>query len=265
VTSFTDATAVHPVDGGARVDVDERYTVGRHPNGGYLLAALARAVLTQSPHPHPVAVTAHFLRPPACASADVRLMTLRSGRTTATHRATLEQDGQLLLDAVVTTSTLAGSSDPSWAGDVAAPDLPPVERCVAAVADLPTGRVPLLDEVDLRLDPACLGWVTGQRSGQPEMRSWLRMRDGDEPDPLIALLAVDALPPTVWHLSAPGWAPTVELTWHLRALPASGWLQVRTHSTLVQDGWYDEEGAVWDARGRLVAQSRQLARMTEAR
>jgi acyl-CoA thioesterase len=265
VTSFSDATAAHPVDGGARVDVDERYTVGRHPNGGYLLAAMARAVLTASPHPHPVAVSAHFLRPPTCAPAVVRLTELRTGRTTATHRAALEQDGQLLLDAVVTTSTLAASSDPSWAADGGAPGLPPVEECVAAVADLPAGRVPILDEVELRLDPACLGWVTGQRPGQPEMRSWLRLREGDEPDPLVALLAVDALPPTVWQLSAPGWAPTVELTWHLRALPASGWLQVRTRSTLVQDGWYDEEGAVWDARGRLVAQSRQLARMTEAR
>ena len=36
---------------------------------------------------------------------------------------------------------------------------------------------------------------------------------------------------------------------------------MRTRAQLVADGWFDEDVAVWDSTGRLVAQARQLARV----
>jgi hypothetical protein len=39
-----------------------------------------------------------------------------------------------------------------------------------------------------------------------------------------------------------------------------GWLEVHGSGRLVSDGWFDEEVEIWDSAGRLVAQSRQLAR-----
>ena len=74
-------------------------------------------------------------------------------------------------------------------------------------------------------------------------------------------MAVDALPPVVFNLGARGWAPTVELTWYMRAVPVPGDLRVATASQDVGGGWFDEESVVWDAAGRLVAQSRQIARL----
>ena len=131
-----------------------------------------------------------------------------------------------------------------------------------AVPDLPGGiHVGLLDHLDLRLDPATVGWFAGHPAGQLEMRGWLRLRDGTQPDPLVLALAVDALPPTVFGLGRLGWAPTIELTFLLRALPAPGWLSVHLRGRLVQDGWFDEEAEVYDSVGRLAAQSRQLARV----
>ena len=122
--------------------------------------------------------------------------------------------------------------------------------------DLPGGiHVGLLDHLDLRLDPATVGWFAGHPAGQLEMRGWLRLRDGTQPDPLVLALAVDALPPTVFGLGRLGWAPTIELTFLLRALPARGWLSVRLRGRLVQDGWFDEEAEVYDSVGRLVARS----------
>ncbi len=70
-----------------------------------------------------------------------------------------------------------------------------------------------------------------------------------------------ALPPVVFGLGAFGWAPTVELTWHMRAVPAPGLLRVAARCRHVSGGWFDEEAEVWDSAGRLVAQSRQLARV----
>ena len=62
------------------------------------------------------------------------------------------------------------------------------------------------------------------------------MADGREPDPLMLLLAVDTLPPVSFDLGLPGWAPTLELTAHVRARPAPGWLRVRTSTRNLAGG-----------------------------
>ncbi len=77
----------------------------------------------------------------------------------------------------------------------------------------------------------------------------------------MVLFALDALPPVTFDLGLPGWAPTVELTAHVRGDPAPGWLLVRHETRHVAGGHFEEDAAVWDATGRLVAQSRQLARI----
>jgi hypothetical protein len=64
----------------------------------------------------------------------------------------------------------------------------------------------------------------------------------------------------VLNLGPSGWSPTVELTWQMRAVPAPGWLALHASGRLVSDGWFDEEVEVWDSAGKLVAQSRQIAR-----
>jgi hypothetical protein len=97
------------------------------------------------------------------------------------------------------------------------------------------------------------------------MRGYFRLRDDRDPDALVLALAADGLPPVVFGLGATGWAPTVELTWHMRAIPAKGPLAVATRARHVSGGWFDEEAEVWDSAGRLVAQSRQLARVGRGR
>jgi hypothetical protein len=73
-------------------------------------------------------------------------------------------------------------------------------------------------------------------------------------------MVVDALPPVTFDLGMPGWAPTLELTAHVRARPAPGWLKVRHATRNLAGGMFEEDCEVWDSTGRLVAQSRQLAR-----
>jgi hypothetical protein len=111
------------------------------------------------------------------------------------------------------------------------------------------------------LDPATTGWRNGEPSGVPEMFGYVSLREPREPDALMLAVAVDALPPVVFGLGATGWSPTVELTWHMRGVPEAGPLAVATRCRHVSGGWFDEEAEVWDAGGRLVAQSRQLARV----
>jgi hypothetical protein len=167
----------------------------------------------------------------------------------------------------VTTATL-GDDDPEYSSPM--PDVVPPERCLGpdsftTLGGRPTLEVGLRKRVETRLDPTTAGWVTGRPSGEPLMRGWVRLADGREPDPFALILFADVLPPTSWSLGAFGWAPTVQLQVLVRALPAPGWCLVEARAGEVAGGWLDEDYRVWDATGRLVAQSRQLARAPRPR
>jgi Thioesterase-like superfamily len=245
-------------------------------NGGALLATVLRAVLSESPHPHPVAASAHFLRVPQFAPAQVQVDWLKQGGTAATARAALVQGGKIILDTTVTTGTVLAGSAAAEAADSAGldwtgppPGFPDIAECVdlgrwpGTVAQ--DGTAGYAAQVEVLMDPATTGWRHGEPSGLPEMRGYFRLRDDREPDALVLALAVDGLPPAVFGLGATGWAPTVELTWHMRAVPSPGPLAVATRSRHVGGGWFDEEAEVWDSSARLVAQSRQLARVGRGR
>jgi acyl-coenzyme A thioesterase PaaI-like protein len=292
VTVFDEATAVRRTAAGHyEVRPDERFALlppgGQAPpavNGGVLIATMLRCVLDSSPHPHPVATSAHFLRVPQTAPARVEVTWLKEGRTAATARASLIQDGKTAVEMTLTTGTVPGPAGPvpgarsadgngmagggravslSWTG--APPVLPPIEDCVdlgpwpGAVG--PDGTTGYAGQVEMRLDPATTGWRYGKPAGIPEMRGYFRLRDDRDPDAYLLALAVDGMPPVVFGLGASGWAPTVELTWHMRAVPVPGVLRVAARCRHVSGGWFDEEAEVWDAAGRLVAQSRQIARV----
>jgi acyl-coenzyme A thioesterase PaaI-like protein len=270
VTAFDEATAVTKVaDGCYHMCPDQRFalvagdgTAGA-VNGGVLLAAMLRAVLDCSPHPYPVVTSAHFLRVAAPRPAQVRVAWLKRGKTAATARATLIQDGSAVLETTVTTGGLdgpAGGDDLAWSA--APPVLPPIGDCLALARP---GHPGFAGQVDLRLDPATAGWLRGRPAGTPQMRGYFSLREDRPPDACLLALAVDALPPVIFGLTRVGWSPTVELTWHMRAVPAPGPLRVVTRCRRVGGGWFDEEAEVWDEAGQLAAQSRQIARVGRGR
>ena len=123
---------------------------------------------------------------------------------------------------------------------------------------------PLLERFGTRIDPAYVGWAVGKPSGSGIIQGWFKLADDRPLDPIALLMVVDALPPVTFDLGLPGWAPTLELTAHVRARPAPGWLKVRHATRNLAGGMFEEDCEVWDSTGRLVAQSRQLARQPRA-
>jgi Thioesterase-like superfamily len=242
------------------IELDPTWAVGDRPHGGYLLRLLAAAAVDES-HPHPFAVSAHYLASPTGGPADVTVERLRTGRRVTSSRVRLEQDGVHRVEVLVTAGRHEAAPEPYWtAPGSAPPELPAWADCPRAPAVRADG-VPIgfLDHVDMRLDPATAGYASGSPSGAGVVRGWLGRADGADVTALDLLVLADALPPVTFDLGMYGWVPTVELTVLVRGLPAPGPLRAEQRSSLLADGWLDEDCLLWDSTGRLVAQARQLA------
>jgi acyl-coenzyme A thioesterase PaaI-like protein len=266
ISDFDRSTAVVSTGGGAlTADLDPGWEVGGGIlNGGYLLTVAARATVAESPHPHPVALSASYLRAGRAGPATLQVTPLTTGRTLAHSTVLLSDDGGPLIAVQATTGTLVGD-EPSYRTPVTEmPAATPVEDCIdVSSSAIEAGGLfgpGLLSRLETRLDPLTSGWATGRPSGEAVMRAWVRLADGREPDPLSLVALADCLPPTIWGTGTLGWAPTVQLQVLVRAVPAAGWCLVESRAGEIVGGWIDEDYRIWDAAGRLVAQSRQVAR-----
>lgn len=276
-SEFDAGSAVSARDGEEGVydaELGEGWRIGGGVNGGVLLAIAGRALAAEfgtaggdrPSHPDPLAISAYYLTPGVPGPATVRTSVVRRGRAVSTGQVSLFQDdgrgGEVERVRFLATYGDLASVDGDLTTSAQPPDLPPPDRCVSAAQAPPDflKHASLLQRLDMRLDPATTGWAMGQPSGNGVIRGWLRMADGREPDPLMLLLAVDALPPVAFELGLPGWTPTLELTAHVRARPAPGWLRVNLTNRTLAGGFLEEDAEVWDSEGRLVALSRQLAR-----
>ena len=223
-------------------------------NGGYLLAVCTRTLGAAMPFPDPVVISGFYLRPGNVGPATVSAEVLRAGRTTAFGQAALAQGGREIVRATAAFSTLGSPDAPVYVGSKP-PHLPPPEECVTPDLSL-IGEVSIAQQVEYRA-AALPGWLTGSPDGEPLAAFWMRFRDGREPDMWSLPLFVDAAPPAVMELGV--LSPTVELTVHVRARPAPGWLACRVSTQFVSGGYHEEDFEIWDSAGTLVAQSRQLA------
>ncbi len=266
-------------DGRYGAQLSPGWTVGPAINGGYLLAIIGTAVAAElesvapgKGHRDPFSVSAHFLSASVPGPAYVETTVIRSGGRFSTVEATLVQDvhGTRVprIAAHATYGDLDRAHDAKSDAEAAAlglalppPVLPPVEECVLS-SDAPpevTEIAPLLQRFGTRFDPASAMWAVGKPSGKGLIQGWFKLADDRPLDPISLLMVVDALPPVTFDLGMFGWAPTLELTAHVRARPAPGWVIVRHQTRTVAGGLFEEDCDVWDTTGRLVAQSRQLA------
>ena len=256
---FATATAVRPAAAGQwSASIHPGWDIAGSANGGYLLAVATRALAGATGRPDPVTVTAHYLSPGQPGSVRITTQILKEGKRFATASATMFSGSRPLLAVLGTLGDLSQAQGPELV-EGAPPELPPPEQCVR-LHPTDTFSPPFMGRVDLRLHPDDAVFATGRRSGRPLMRGWFRLPDAERVDSLALLCAVDAFPPTAFNARLPvAWTPTVELTAHIRANPAPGWLRCRFSTRFVTAGFLEEDGEVWDSTGRLAGQSRQLA------
>jgi len=261
MASFSTVSAVTPTgEGRFAADIHPAWTIAGKPNGGYLLGLLGRAAASVTPHPDPIAASAHYLRAPDPGPASISVEVLRAGRGASQVRARLLQDEAPCIEALVTLSSLDSEATPFWAAGAPSPGTEDRDDCVRLPETNPAGRpVPIMGQVDLRIERSTLGFAQGKPSGTGELRGWLALADDEPFDPVSLLYAVDAFPPATFEIEMTGWVPTLELTVYVRALPAPGPLRILQRASLIDAQRVDEACWVWDSTGRVVAHGTQLA------
>ena len=260
---FDTDTLVTPLgDGRYSATLSDRWNaLGGAPNGGYSLAMTVSALahlMRPLGLPDPLTVSTFFLRRAATGAAELRASIARVGKRTATADAQLWQGGDEIVRTTATFADLAQARGRTLAL-TAPPVLPPPEDCLELTGGRRLPGVTIVDRVEIRC-PERPGWTQGKPSGNPSALFWMRFTDGRDADTRALPSLVDACAPVVMELGART-SSTIELTTHVRARPAPGWLACRVVTRHVIAGYHDEDFEIWDSTGQLVAQSRQLALM----
>lgn len=259
--SWREASAISGSPGSWTADIKEGWDIFGVSNGGYLMAIATRAMEAESDDRHLISASGHFLNPVSPGPVSIEVATLKQGRTMTTMRARMSgADRQLLTVSAV----FADPDRPRFERELVLgepPDLPAPEDCVevvpSAAAPIPP---PFSGKVELRLHPEDNDSFYGHKRVEPLVRGWFRLREGEEIDAHAVVLATDAMPPAIFNSTLPmGWTPTIDLSVQIRNPAPRGWLACKFTTRFVTDGLLEEDGEIWDASGRPVALSRQLA------
>lgn len=263
MTTTTDLRAwpvpgLRPTDpGAATATLDPAWRSWAGPHGGLLAAVLLRTAQGLLPEgQEPRALTAQFLAVTGGDTAAVEAELLRAGRSSSAVAARLRDAA----GATTTTAVLHGGAprtSPTAHDAVPAPRVPGPDD--VAPLDLPVALVPFSQQLEFRpVGPHPLSGGTA-----PELVCWVRLRDGGPYDAAALAVLVDVLPPALYGATTtPVPVPTVELSVVLTEAPrADGWVLTRSATRTAEGGWCVDDVEVWDAGGRLLAQSRQLRRV----
>ncbi len=250
----TTSTEISPLT--RKAHITDRWSILDTPNGGYLLVLAAKAMAEHLPHKCPLTVTGHYHEKTDEGEAILETEVIKERHTITTAATKLRQGGVEKARFTGTYTTLPESGYTYMQTE--APTIAAPEECVPF-----PHVVPINHRFDLRFTPETAGWITtGETTEQAELYGWNRFSDGTEPDIFSLLLFADATPPAVFaRTGTKGWVPTIELTVHIRQKPAKGWLKFRFRTRFITNDLLEEDGELWDSEGKLVAISRQMAKL----
>ncbi|HEX5671823.1 MAG TPA: thioesterase family protein [Acidimicrobiia bacterium] len=258
--AFVEDTAVHPQQNGVySAAVSDRWSIGGRPNGGYLMGLALTALLEESPHPHPLSTTGHFLSPADPGPATIEVTMLKKGRSVTTAQAVMSQDGRQRLVLLASLGDLDEQQGPTRS--MSAPPILPDD--LVSSAGRPAAH-PIIERFELLMPVAqsqIAAGVFDPEQSTAEFSGKIRFSDGMTPTIASLPLMVDAFPPAVFNLGLIGWTPTIELTVHMRGRPQGVWQILNVTTRQLIDGLLEEDAELWNEDGTLVAQSRQMARV----
>ena len=260
-TLFTDAMALTPAgDGVYHGALNEHWTIGPKVHGGAMLALCANAARAElGTSAQPLAVSGNYLWAPDPGPMQVVTTVRKRGRRIGLVDVELRQGDRTAVTVSVTLGEPEHHVPPLLSFNPVVPLMTPEPP--PGLEPIGPGHpmehvVHLAHGCDIR--PALHTMGPRTDGGPPVFEYWVRPK-GVAPDVLFALLCGDVSAPVTFAVERTGWAPTVQLTAYLRALPADGWLRVMCTSVQIGQDWFDEDHIVVDCEGRIIVQTRQLA------
>jgi acyl-CoA thioesterase len=264
---------VQESDGVLNVNMSDQWSINHVPNGGYSMALLTRAMLGQykmsqdklnrgrlAEDKDLVAciVTANYMDRCDPAPAQILMETICESRHFIRKQARLVQDGKERIRAMGTFVKSADTSLPRRYEKKSETVAPP-DQCLEVPP--PGEGYSLFDQVDMRLDPACAGWTSGEFADRSVQKGWIRFKENRAVDvPSITFFA-DSFPPCIFASQGMvAWVPTIEYSVNVRQLPVPGWLKVIFTTRFISSGLVEEDGEIWDEENNLIAISRQIAK-----
>jgi Acyl-CoA thioesterase C-terminal domain/Acyl-CoA thioesterase N-terminal domain len=289
-TLFTDAMALTPAgDGVYDGELNQHWTIGPKVHGGAMLALCANAARTEhwaharwahgrwaharsagdagdagEEDIQPIALAGNFLWAPDPGPMRVVTTVRKRGRRVSLIDVELNQGDRTAVRAAITLGDPEHHVPPLLSVNPVIPLMQPEPP--PGLEPIGPGH-PMEDIVHLAhgcdIRPSLTTFTPRTDGGPPIIEYWVRPK-GVAPDVLFALLCGDVSAPVTFGVNRTGWAPTVQLTAYLRALPADGWLRVLCTTVQIGQDWFDEDHIVVDCEGRIIVQSRQLAMVPDA-
>jgi len=243
-------------------NIAENWSINGNPNGGYLMAIAVNAALQHSDKRSTPILTANFISRCLPGEADLHVEEISRSIQFNRLQARLLQDGKEKIRFI---GTFADQKNGCFIEryETKMPDIAPLEECIQ-IPVIP--KYTLFDNIDLRLDPVCAGWMQGTLSEKSEQKGWITFKDDRPYDIFSVLLIADSFPPPV--LATQGlidWVPTIELSVNIRNIPETRWLKCIFRTRFITCGLLESDGEVWDEKGSLVAISRQIAQFRKTR
>ena len=262
---FWDATIVEALGGGRyRATIGEHWMLAMVPQGGVLAAIAARAMEAELGTGQSLrSIHGVFASPVPSGSVEVEVTILRRGRSMSQAQATVRAPGA---EAGFTALGAFGHERHGFTfTELAFPEVP-------EPADCPSYRDPPPPESGFPERPSFPFWLEvleGRAAmghppwdhsprGAAEVATWFRFEQRPEDpaggfDQLALLIAADMMPSAVFEKLGPTpgrwFAPSVDLTVHLVALPKGEWILNHNTAHYAGDGYASAQVALWDPVG----------------
>jgi acyl-CoA thioesterase-2 len=260
VGDFDRDTRLEPLGGG-------RYRATPHPdweiwgpNGGYVAAIALRAAGAEAAILRPSSFTCHYLAVARFEPVEIDVEVLRAGRRSELIRATMRQEGRLIVETLLRTAREGAGLE----HDVASPpDVPRFDQLASTEELLPDEepRHAFWRNLEARpVDPARVGRTPRARA--PDWIEWYRFR----PRPVFDDVWLDAgrslllLDTIAWpaacgpHAGRDMIAPSLDVTvWFHELDPSSEWLLCHETAPRASAGLMGAMGWIYSEAGRLLA------------
>jgi len=267
-TDFEKDTAAEPLgDGRYAISLSDRWWVGRGPNGGYVAALMLRALtaevdsLVPGESLPPRSLNVHFLRPPTADAAKIEVTVEHAGRVTVFLSARMIQDDEVKAQAM---AVFSGERDGPDFDKSQMPDAPGPDE----LEEMDTEQAPVA--VFGRYRAKFIKGIPGEAGEKAETMGWIRLRDEQPVDPVLAAAVLDVWYPAPFVVFEElPFAPTLEYTVHFpRRIPEPGppdWNLIRLTAEEGVEGHFSEDAELWSRDGKLLAKARQMALLRHRR